>query len=717
MDLMKRLSLWLLTACLLMTPTLFAQDEEPAEEPADEVSDVIIVTASRTEQSAHEVPAAISVLPSEELQTMPVDDVGDALRNVPGLNVTQVSARDVQVSSRSSAGTLSTDTLVMLDNRTLYLDFFGFVMWDFMPVNMNEIKQIEVVRGPASAVWGANAMGGVVNVITKTPMEMAGDTDIILGGGEFGTAFASVSHARGNDDRAFKFSAGFYEQDPYDRPTGIIPGTEVTNPPGTQYPPFPNEGTEQPKFDLRYDTRIDDETTLSFAGGWAATDGMMHTGIGPFDISSDSSMSYVKGAWRKRAMSLEIFANLLDGDAANLLTFDVFGNPLVLGFESQTYNIDFTNTTVVGEKNILTYGVRARSNDFDLTIAPGGSNREEFGFFLQDEILINDKVRWLIGGRWDDIDPIGEVVSPRTSLMFSPNRNNTFRISYNQAYRAPSLIENFLDITIVNQALVDPNLVFQGLVAGGLVPPGVPCQFVLTTCDPFLYVFPSLALGNPQLQEEEMTAYEIGYVGTFGRTTVNVAVYRNELEGDSDFYEAAQYDSSNPPPGWPVSLINPPIPVVPGGVFPSVFSYRNIGEVIDEGVELAINTRPSDNLSVFFNYTYQQDPEVTGISEFDFGTPPNNRVNVGFNYDPGSWYVNGNVQYTDGAFWTDVLDSRFWGPTDDYTLTNVSFGFRFNDDKVTLGIVGTNIFDDEIQTHVFGDIIPRKIVGELRFHF
>jgi outer membrane receptor protein involved in Fe transport len=716
MDLKKLLYAWLV-ACLLLTPALLAQEEGEAE-PVGEIEDVVIVTASRTEQSAHEVPAAISVIGSAELQTMPVDDVGDALRNVPGLNVTQVSARDVQVSSRSSAGTLTTDTLVMMDNRTLYLDFFGFVMWDFLPADMEDIKQIEVVRGPSSAVWGANAMGGVVNVITKTPMEQAGQTRLTLGAGESGTAFGSLTHATGNADRGFKVSAGYYEQDAYDRPTGIVPGTDVTNPPGTPYPGFPNEGTTQPKVDLRYDVNTNEETSWSFAAGYAQTDGMMHTGIGPFDIDSGSNMNYFKAAWRKRAMSLEFFVNALDGEATNLLAFDQFGQLLVMGFDSKTYNLDFTNTEVVGESHILTYGLRARQNDFDLTLAPAGQDREEYGAFIQDEILIGDKMRWLIGARWDDLDPIGEVVSPRTSLMYSPSRDHTLRISYNEAYRAPSLIENHLDVVILNQVLVDPNLIFQGLVAGGIVPPGVPCQFVLTTCDPFGYIFPSLAAGNPQLQEEEMTAYEVGYVGTFGRTTVNLALYRNELKGDSDFYTAANYDTA-PPPNWPVAIMTPVgnLPAWPPGVFPSLFSYRNVGEVIYEGLEFSVNSRPADNLSVFFNYTYQQDPEVTGIDPVEFGTPPNSRVNVGFNYDPGNWYLNGNVQYTEGAFWSDVLDSRFWGPTDDYTLVNLSVGFRFMDEKVTFGIMGTNITDDEIQTHVFGDIIPRKLVGELRFRF
>ena len=93
---------------------------------------------------------------------------------MPGLNLTQVSARDINATTRSATGTLSTGQLALLDGRSLYQDFFGFVMWDFLPVNLNEIKQVEVIRGPASAVWGANAFNGVINVLTKSPRKSRG---------------------------------------------------------------------------------------------------------------------------------------------------------------------------------------------------------------------------------------------------------------------------------------------------------------------------------------------------------------------------------------------------------------------------------------------------------------------------------------------------------------------------------------------------------------
>jgi outer membrane receptor protein involved in Fe transport len=680
------------------------EDEKDVE--GGEVSEVIVVTASRMEQRLQEVPVAMTVIGAEELQTMPADDYGDVLRNVPGLNVTQISARDIQVNTRKASGSLSTDQLVLLDGRSVYLDFFGFVMWDLLPLNFNEIAQVEVVRGPGSAVWGANALGGVINLITKSPWEAKG-TQVNLGAGELSTLYAAATHATAGEKTGFKISASYYEQDPYDRPTGIIRGTEVTNPPGTPYPPFVNKGTQQPKLDLRVDHNSEGDSSWSFSGGYAATDGIVHSGIGPFDVDSSSNLTYGKVSWAKKTLNVNFFANLLDGVAENLLTVGTNGLPLVLGFESQTYNLDFANTNIVGEKNVITYGATAKTTDFDLSIAPLGQKRDEYGAFLQDEILFSDKFRWLVGARWDDIDTVGSVISPRTSLMFQPSRNHNFRISYNEAFRAASVVENYLSISIVNQVNLAP--LFQAF--------GIPSP------NPFLYNFPTFTAGNPDLVEESLQAYELGYVGNFadGKGTVTVAVYRNELTDGIDFFPSEYYDSSNPPPGWPLPPFVPTpfglIGTVPGGTFPALFTYRNIGQQINEGFEFSLDHRPNASWRWGFNYSYQNEPKIS--AEIEPGTiniPAENRFNLSLAYNGEKLYSNLNVNYVDEAFWTDVLDARFHGFTEAYTMVNLSVGFHFND-KVTLSVIGVNIFDDEVLQHIFGDIISRKVTGQISFKF
>lgn len=230
-----------------------------------------------------------------------------ARRPVPGVNVSQTSARDLNITSRGATGTLADSTLVLLDGRSIYQDFFGFVMWDFIPIEPHEIKQIEIIRGPASAVWGANAMTGVVNVITKTPRELAGTAvsvqfghfDRTRGGESFdgGGLFAiGATHAAAPADRfAYKLSGSLYAQESFLRPTGTVPGTQ------TAYPSFENRGTAQPKLDARADYEFDGDCSEGFAqrcrqlilaGGIAGIEGIMHTGLGPLDIHRGSTLKY-----------------------------------------------------------------------------------------------------------------------------------------------------------------------------------------------------------------------------------------------------------------------------------------------------------------------------------------------------------------------------------------------------------------------------------------
>src|SRR5262249_19042264 len=146
-----------------------------------------------------------------------------------------------------------------------------------------------------------------------------------------GTLFyISGTHAQAiNDKVAFKISAGGYTQDPYSRPTGQIPcdRTDVCTP-TTTYPAYKNTGNTQRKFDARVDYDAKDGGKFIFSGGVAGTEGIMHTGIGPFQIDSGSTMGYFKADYSKKGLHAAFFTNLLDGNASNLLSRDASGNPI-----------------------------------------------------------------------------------------------------------------------------------------------------------------------------------------------------------------------------------------------------------------------------------------------------------------------------------------------------------------------------------------------------
>ncbi len=173
-------------ALMLLASTAFAQttpQQPPAkpEEPPVYVEQVV-VTASKVEQQLVNAPATVSVVTADVIASTPATNYAELFRSVPGVNLSQTSARDFNITMRGATSTLATSTLALLDGRSLYLDFFGFVAWDLLPVNPSELKQIEVIRGPASAVWGANALTGVPQLQRDWPRRLKHRIHDVLAG-------------------------------------------------------------------------------------------------------------------------------------------------------------------------------------------------------------------------------------------------------------------------------------------------------------------------------------------------------------------------------------------------------------------------------------------------------------------------------------------------------------------------------------------------------
>jgi outer membrane receptor protein involved in Fe transport len=683
-------------------------DQKPPDKP-QKYEETVVVSASKTEEKLVNAPATVTVVGLQQIETATSQNFAELLRTVPGLNMTQVSARDINITTRGATGTLATGQLALLDGRSLYQDFFGFVMWDFLPVNLNEIKQIEVIRGPASAVWGANALYGVVNVITKSPREMQG-TSAMFGFGTFEKTngadngslwYVSGTHAQAINDRwAFKLSAGGYSQDPLSRPTGIIPGSPGSSTGGgTAYPAYTNTGTTQPKFDGRVDYDYENGAKLAISGGVAGTEGIMHSGIGPFDINSGSVMSYAKVNYAKAGLHAGFFTNMLDGDASNLLTRDTAGNPIAFAFKTKTFDFEVSNVQTFAKRHVVSYGGNLRYNKFDLSLAPAADNRTEFGVYGQDEIFLNDHFRWVIGGRVDRFDYLNDFVfSPRTTFLIKPQENHTFRLSYNRAYRSPSVINNHLDVTIaepINLGLFSP------LLAGRVYP------------------LPIRSVGNPDLKEQSLDAYEIGYSGVVGgRTVLSAAFYVNKSTNDILFTEekGGRWTAANPPPGWPLPPVV--ISIATGGAgFPGLFTYKNFGHTTQKGLELGADSAINRFFNVFANYSYQATPEPKDFDISELNLPPKNRFNAGFGFTYSRFLGNLSVSYSDDAFWQDVLDDRYHGTTKAYTLVNGGFGVKWAGEKVTTSIKVVNIGNADVQQHVFGDVLKRQVVGEFRVQF
>ena len=715
---MIRRSLALMQFVLAASTVAFAQTagQQPPQQPPQPpeqppvYEEQVVVTATKVEQQLVNAPATVSVVTADVIASTPSTNYAELLRAVPGVNMAQTSARDYNITMRGASSTLATSTLALLDGRSLYLDFFGFVAWDLLPVNPNELRQIEVIRGPASAVWGANAMNGVVNFISKTPRELDGNS-LTLSFGTFdrdpergeqleaGSLFGiNGTHARAVNDRwAYKISAGGYTSDPFPRPVGPIPNNT-----GTQYPSFTNQGTSQPKFDTRVDYDAPNYK-LVFSGGYAGTDGIFHTGIGPFDATG-VGVGYGTMRYTRGGLKFNFFANILNGDASALLAIGANGQPIPFAFDTQTYDFEIGNINTIGSRNVLSYGGNVRFNTFDLSIAPRGNDRQELGFYVQDEIFLNNYVRLNLGARVDKFGSLDDpVFSPRAALILKPSATNAIRVSFNKAFRSPSLINNYLDTTIINQL----NL--------GLINPAL---------SGVTYNFPVSAIGNENLSEESTESFEVAYTGVINnRATVSAAVYFTTDRDSIFFTQTGRYRAAAPPPRWPLpavvlEVLPPPCTsaVCTTGGLPSEFSYRNLGTTKNKGFELGLDGSVNRALNVFANYSWQAEPEPDfPLSEINL--PPQHRVNAGLNFSQNRFLGNLSASYVDDAFWQDVLDARFAGPTDAYTQVNGAFGVKFAGEKVTATIKVINLLNEDIQSHVFGDFLKRQVIGELRFQF
>jgi outer membrane receptor for ferrienterochelin and colicins len=628
-----------------------------------------VVIIDRYPGAVGDAAGSVTAIGQEQIASTSADNHGDLMRGA-GMNVVQMSARDIGIRARGATGVAEHREVTLLDGRSTYLDFYGVILWDFLPVDLDEIKQIEILRGPGSAVWGPNALSGVINLRTKSPAEMKGGL-LTIRGGEAGTRAIAFRWAAAFDRFSYKISASDFQQDAWQRDERL--------PDGSPAPPFKNEGTKQPKADARVDWGDDSSALWSYKLGYGGTTGIFHSRLGPFAIQPGTFVGYSEVDRNTNLFDAKLYWNHLHGDAPNLI------NGLDFKFGMDTYAGEVTGRHGLGQNQVIAYGADLRSSNFNLSLAPRARGRSEVGLFAEDSATFARDVTVTAGLRVDHFNTIATAVSPRTSIVFKPRSDQTLRLSYNRAYRTPSTVDNFLETTIPNAIALNQTR----------------------------FVFITRAQGNESLRSELGDAIELGYVLALPNNFFNAAIYRNRTKNNIVFVPTEFYSASDPPSGWTLAPST-----VPPFTLPKTFSFLNVGRVVDEGLELSLDTNWTTTVSSHSSFTYERDPKVSNSSSVPLRVngPPRRQASVLAIVRRPSWFASAGVSYTDQAFWADVLDSRFWGTTRSYTLASSALGFSVRrDTDVVLKV--TNLFDKKIKEHVFGDIIRRKATAELRYRF
>ncbi len=692
----------------------------------------VVVSASRAKILLEDTPTTISVIGRNTIETRPAQNVGDLMREVPGANVVQSSARDVNVATRGPSPFLTGSQLALVDGRPLYFDFFNVIFWDLSAVQANDIEQIEVVRGPASTMWGANAATGVVNMVTRAPRTSQGLEFAVIGGLLSRSSEAGGTGAMGSlnirwadaptDKLAYRLSAGVFYSDPFERPTGVIPEVPTpVDPPvlvgGGSYDDvfYDNAGTLQPKFDLRIDQELDGEGRILYSTGVAYTEGIIQTPIGPFDAQRGTRLAYGQIAYHRGSFRIRSFANYIKGKAPSLLSVDENLDPLRIDFANGVYDVDAGWSDLFGGRHLMSFGGNVRYNTFDLSIAQDADNRIQTGAYIQDEIRFST-FTLALAARADYFSNLEDInFSPRAALIWSPHPEHSFKASFSRAFRTPSAVENFMELSFV----------------GGFIP--------LDAFDPSLTEpFPLVVnmYGNPDLKAETIDSFEIGYSAVLngGLTHLDANIYVSEIHDKLANFTSPEalieagvepyYTSENPPPGWPLNPIVIDFLALQGVYLPANLMYLNIGSIRSSGIELSASHTFRRGVTLFGNYSYQTLPEMLDpIGDPDrppsdtVNTPPLHRFNAGAAYNGQTYLGNLTVNYSDRAFFAQGIQPFYYGYSDSYTLVTASVGRRWSDGWVTTNIKVLNLLDDPVKQHVFGDLMRRTVMLEALFKF
>jgi outer membrane receptor protein involved in Fe transport len=590
----------------------------------------------------------------------------------------------------------------------------------------------------------------VVNIVTRSPrdaeesridlsiLNFARDAGSTIGRGAGLGYRGAASLSRVIDERlAYRVAGGLFVASPQPRPVGtlplvahpLVPSSEVG---GGELPAdlqgeagdYRNRGTTQPWVDLRFDQDMErrrpGERRISYAVGVAGSDGIIHTGIGPFNLERGSASGYARLSYRRGRLNAMVYANVLRVKGPDLLAFDVEEDPLQLSARTRTFAVDLSDSRLLGGTHILTYGATVRRHIFRVNLAPDGKDRMEAGAYLQDELFLGwgdhrrQELRVAMGARIDKFGNLeGPIFSPRLSCIWKPGPDHAIRFSVNRAFRAPSFINNYLDQVVLRPLDLEPLF------------PDLPPRYAALVAEDFL--LPQRVLGNPDLRQESLSSYEIGYIGTVGgHTTLGFNAYSDDTHDNINFVRFPDgydpYTASDPPRGWPL----PPefiSDLAASGQFlgRTANQFRNLGPIRRKGVEFFLEHRLAPGVSGYLNYSWQPNPRPLPAADpfppLEITIPPRNRVNAGLSWSGKRFVGSISLNHADRAFWVDVLPHDFDGYTDAYTMFNAAIGLRLAGGRIVPTVRGTNLTNVEVRQHDFGDIVKRMLALDVRFAF
>ena len=651
--------LCLIATTALVVSSVRGQDEyhSPSELKklsVEQLLDVDVTSVSKYPEKLSAAAAAVTVLTPEDLERSGVTNIPDALRLVPGLDVAQVDAHTWAISSRGFNDVFANKLLVLMDGRTVYTPLFSGVFWEVQDTFLQDIDRIEVIRGPGATLWGANAVNGVINIITKSARDTQGF--FIYGGtGSEEQGFGGIRYGFKIDDDAYiRFYTKYFNRD-----SSVLADDSDGH-----------DGWDMVRGGFRLDWDPNRQNTITLQGdiysGREDETYAVPTLTFPFSsviFSKDNvAGGNLLGRWTERFSP--------DSELSVQAYYDrTVRNSAVFEETRDTGDIDLQHRFGLDDRQEIIWGLGFRAthddvkNSLNVSLIPDHRTLKLYSAFVQDDIvIIPDELRVTIGSKFEHNDFTGFEVQPSARISWTPERSQTFWASVSRAVRTPSIAEN--DVRL-NPAPPVP------------LPPGT------------LTIF-----GNREFLSEDLIAYEVGYrCQPFKQFTFDVSGFYNNY-----------------------SNLRSLEPLTPGPIGPSLADNKMFGETY--GAEVSAKFQVLKEWRLEANYTYlniqihretgSRDATTESMIE---GSSPENQASVRSLLDlPWNTQLDLTLRYVDTLPGPQVpsyvtLDVRFaWFPRKDLEIAVV--GRNLLDDRhpeFAPTFVGTQ--RTEVQRSFYGTVV------------
>ncbi len=639
----------------------------------EELMDMKITSVSKKPQKMYDAAAAVFVITQDDIRRSGVTSIPDALRLVPGLEVARIDANKWAITSRGFNGRFANKLLVLIDGRSVYTPLFSGVFWQMKDTMLEDVERIEVIRGPGATLWGANAVNGVINIITKNASETRGGLVSARIGTEDRGSGSVRYGAKVGDDAYLRIYAKYSERDN----AVFASGSEAND----------HWDLSRSGFRLDWGTPYDDSWTLQgdiFSGNnsQTLTEPYLYAPYSrTFEDNNKIGGGNILTRWK------HVFSE--SSDMALQLYYDrTEHEDTTLREDRDTFDIDFQHRFALGESQEILWGVGYRftsgdiGNRFSVALEPDSRDDHLYSAFVQDDItLVKDKLLLTLGSKFEHNNYTGFEYQPNARMLITPDPHNTVWVAVSRAVRTPSQVEH--DARINTE----------------VIPPG-------TAKNPSSLPVLLTAQGDDDFKSEELTAYELGYrVLATDNLFLDIATFYNVYDNLRTLETGTTSPESSPAP---LHL-----------VLPSTVGNEMNGETY--GAELVADWRPVDGWRLQATYSYLRillhldEGSTDTISESAEEESPRNQFSIRSSMD-----LYSDVEWD---LWLRYVDDLPALNVNSYVSLDTRLAWNLRRD-IVFSVVGRNLLDNrhpEFGTPLFVDTLPteveRSVYGKIEWSF